>query len=458
MRGAPGGTPPGSPFSIPSLKGSWTVGTIAMILYLFVVHSYKVNAAQEVLFVGICGVMLFTRPLRVSPSMMWFAAFLAWTLITLPASLAPATSWDEWFNSFKVWMIMFLMYNAVRTQGQMRLIILAWLGLFALYPVRGTLFNFVSGNESFGRYAWNFTFANYNDLAALTLLPLAMAVDRLKSAEAKWIKLCAMAGLLVLPFIVLISQSRGGMLGLAAFFIFLIARSRQRIRMIIAMVVIGLGAVMFAPQAVWDRIVGMKALRSTETLNESDSSAQQRWAIMQVAAKIAASNPVVGVGLGAYKDAHEKVSQTRVEWDIATGRRDSHNTYLHVAAENGVIGLVLFLMIFVSPYNELRKASRASRKSNAPGDREMVARFEAYQAALVGLAVCAIFGSLGGLSFPYLFVTLAAAAVRMPGALYSPNGLQKSSPTVPSGQQPRPMTPRFRGGWRPPQTGHLLGP
>ncbi|MGV3710154.1 MAG: O-antigen ligase family protein [Gemmatimonas sp.] len=416
---------------------------ISLVFYLFIIHSFKINAAQATLTIGLVGVALFSRPLRIAPAMTWYAVFLAWALVTMPVSDRFAVSWDAWFNAFKVWLIMLLIYNAVRTQGQYRLFMLAWLAMFAFYPVRGTLFNFASGNSHFGRYSWNFTFNNFNDLAAITLIPLAFAVDRLRSAEAKWIKLCALAGLVVLPFIVLITQSRGGMLGMAAFFLFMLARSRQRVRMVIALTVVAFGAVMFAPQAVWDRIVGMKALRSTETLDESDSSAQQRWVIMHVAATVAAAHPVVGVGIGAYPYTHQKFALRRAEWAIAQGQRDSHNTYLRVAAENGVLGLALFMMVFITTFNELRKTARSMKGSSDPNDREIAERCHAHQAAMVGLAVCAVFGSLDSMVFPFLLVATAATAVRLPRASTS----QSQSPSTVMDAQPQ--QPRFRGGWRP---------
>ena len=123
---------------------------------------------------------------------------------------------------------MFLALNAIRTPRQHRLVTLAWLGMFALYPVRGTLVNFLTGNGAFGRYGWNYQFGNFNDMAALTLIPLAMSMERLRAPEKRWVKICALFGVVALPFVILITQSRAGMLGLAAMMLFLLARSRFR--------------------------------------------------------------------------------------------------------------------------------------------------------------------------------------------------------------------------------------
>ncbi|MBC8088321.1 MAG: hypothetical protein H7Z40_13715, partial [Phycisphaerae bacterium] len=198
----------GAPLQPPPLKGAYTVGTVSLMIYLYIVHSFKLDAASVVLTVGLLGICLFVRPLRISPSLMWYGAFLGWALVTLPLSNYKAEAWDSWIIAFKLWLIVFLAYNAIKTPGQLRLIMLTWLVVFALYPVRGTLLNFLFGYSTFGRYAWNFTFANFNDLSAYTLIPLGFAVDRLRSAEAKWVKLGALGGLILLPFITLLTQSR----------------------------------------------------------------------------------------------------------------------------------------------------------------------------------------------------------------------------------------------------------
>lgn len=429
----------------PSLKGAWSVGTITFIFYLFIIHSFKVNAAQATLVTGIVSVLLLARPLRISPSMKWYALFLVWSLITLPLSNKLAISWEAWLNVFKIWLICFMLYNIVRTPGQYRLIALAWLAMFAFYPVRGTLVNFLIGSSSFGRYAWNFTFSNFNDLAALTILPMALTTDRLRSSENKFIKLCALAGMLVLPFIVLITQSRGGLLGMGMFFAYMLARSKQKLRISLALVAIGFGAVMFAPQSAWERFAGMKNLTDTSNIQDADGSAAQRFTILKIALNVSKDNALVGVGIGAYPYSHALYALKRSEWASARGARDTHNTYVHVFAETGLIGFSLFFMTFFSAYKELASTARRLKKSTDPADKEMRDRCQAFQAGFVGFAVCAIFGSLDTMVFPFLFITLAAAAVRIPRASTAPVGPTRAAP-VPASM------PRFRGGWRPPQT------
>lgn len=384
----------------------WTVSLIALTGYLFVVHSYKLNIGSVCIVIGLLAVMLKERPILFSAPIKWYAAYLGWSLLLLPLSMDMGVSWQAWVDSLKLMLIMFLALNAIKNEKQHRVFTLAYLAFFAFYPVRGTLFNFLTGQSHFGRYAWNFTFSNFNDLAALTLIPLAFSIDRLRSAEKKWIKLCAAAGLLVLPFIILITESRGGMLGAAVFLLYLLARSRHRIRLGIALTVVGIGAAAFAPQSVWDRILGMQHLTSVETLGEADSSAEQRYLIWQVAGAVIKDNPL-GVGIGAYPLAHQRYARYKREWAFARGARDSHNAYLRIFAEGGIIALGLFMMIFVTSFRELMKTKRRLKNSALPEDKIVADRCLFYQAAFLGLAVCAVFGSLETVVFPFLLVSMS---------------------------------------------------
>lgn len=389
---------------------------MCVIVYMWVQHSFKLNIVMESIVVGLLAVLIYEKPNYFPEPLKWFAAFLTWTLFTVPLSQDPEFAWPAWVDAFKVLLITFLVINAVRNQKQHRVFTLAWLGLFAFYPVRGTMLNFLLHQDISGRYGWNFTFANFNDLAALTLIPLALTLDRLRTRDKKWIKMSAYAGLMILPFIVLITQSRGGMLGASAFLLFLLARSRYKLRIFVTIGLIAVGGLLFAPAAVWDRYSGMQYLASTDTeeLDQADTSAGQRFVIMQVALAVIARNPF-GVGIGDYPQVHRRMARLRPEFVRARGGRDAHNTYLRVAAEGGLIGFGLFMMIFVSTWRGLTKLGNGVKGSAVPADRELADRVQAYKAAFVGLGVCALFGSLQMMVFPYLLVALCAVTIRIYG-------------------------------------------
>ncbi|MEO7999687.1 MAG: O-antigen ligase family protein [Gemmatimonadaceae bacterium] len=420
------------------VKG-WTLALFCVVVYLWLQHSFKLNIVSETIVIGLLAVLINEKPDYFPEPLKWHAAFLTWSLFTLPLSDDPSISWAAWMDALKILVITFLVLSTVTNKKQHRIFTLAWLALFAFYPVRGVMLNFITHQAISGRYGWNFTFANFNDLAALTLIPLALALDRLRTADKKWIKMSAFAGLMVLPFIVMITQSRGGLLGMCAFLIFLLARSRYRARLFVAIGFIAAAGVLFAPSSVWDRYEGMQHLASTDTdeLDQADTSAGQRFIIMQVALAVIARNPL-GVGIGDYPNVHRRMARTRAAFARARGGRDAHNTYLRVAAEGGLIGFGLFMMIFVSTWRGLTKLAAGVKGSTVPADRELADRCQSYKAAFVGLGVCALFGSLQMMVFPYLLVALCAATMRIYGKP-APQRVRRFKPIPQPTFQPRPI-------------------
>src|SRR5205807_10034040 len=91
------------------------------------------------------------------------------------------------------------------------------------------------------------------------------------------------------------------------------------------------------PTSVWERLSGIAKLTSVETIAQADpeGSAEQRFEIQKVGWQIFVDNPVFGVGVGAYPLENARYAP-------ALGTRDTHNTYLNLAAEVGLPGLVLW--------------------------------------------------------------------------------------------------------------------
>src|SRR6202008_71981 len=88
----------------------------------------------------------------------------------------------------------------------------------------------------------------------------------------------------------------------------------------------------------WQRMGGLAKATNVETSGQMDpeGSARERFAVMQTALRILGDHPVLGVGLGAYQ-------RVNAEYSPSIGRKDTHKTYLNVATETGIPGLLIFL-------------------------------------------------------------------------------------------------------------------
>ncbi len=386
-----------------------TVALFGLAIYLFCVHSFKLPIASAGIGIGLLGVLLNAKGLTFPAPFLYMAAFLGWCAIGATMSQFPGLVGDTLVDYLKILLIFFVAINASKTISQLAVFAGIWVLMFGLYPARGTYFNFLSGIGTFGRYGWNFSFANYNDLAAYAILALALSAFLLAGRFPRWVRIGAMISTAGLALLVVITQSRGAFVGLVLAFGFMLVRSRSRTRLIKFGALAALGIVLMAPGAVWERFSRMKFLFDTDTIGEADSSAEQRYVLLQIATTIAKEHLVSGVGLGAYSEAHGMYAEERQEWQMGRGNRDAHNMYVSLVAESGLPGLALFLCMLGSALLRAMRTERALR-TRFPLEAEQlrILRF-----GLVAYLIAATFGSFHRVSFLYLYLAVLWSAATL---------------------------------------------
>jgi O-antigen ligase len=290
---------------------------------------------------------------------------------------------------------MLIVVNALQTEGQLGFYLLFFVGCFVLFPVRGTL---VGGDDVQGRAVWNYIYSNPNDLATLCLIALGVALGLLFSKSSRaLVRLGGGISAILLLVVILLTQSRGAFIGLVAGMgpAFIWSGLKRPVRLLLSVGILALVISLVIPASVWERLSGIEKLTSEATIAQADpeGSAEQRFEIQKVALQIVVDNPVFGVGLGAYPLANARYAPE-------LGRKDAHNTYLNLAAELGLPGLVLWCALVLSV---LRYAYR-SRRLAAPG--ELATQQAWIERALWAYLVASMFGSYAKLTFPYLLLAV----------------------------------------------------
>ncbi|MFN2315436.1 MAG: O-antigen ligase family protein [Gemmatimonadales bacterium] len=392
----------------------WSAAFIGVTVYLWVVHSAKAAIGTYGLLLGLIGIFVQAERLRVPPALLWFGAWVLWAAATTPMAVNPAVTWDATIDLAKLWLIFLVAANVAHSRRQLATLIVVWLGIYALYPVRGTFFNFIFGIQIFGRYAWNFIFANPNDLAALTLLILALAVATLQGEQRlKWIRYSALAGVIILPILIVITQSRGGILALGTFGLMVLVQYRREAKGL-AITALAAGALyLVAPPDVWGRLAGLTSAGDPTTLREVDveGSAEQRFEIWKVAVAIAKDHPVAGVGVGSYPAVHAEYASTGSFDLTARGQRDTHSIYLNTLAETGVIGLLLLLAMLASALWQGWRTVVRLRLTDPVASRQIATLV----VGLVAFMQAGIFGSLHRIAFPYIYIGILVSAIAILG-------------------------------------------
>jgi putative inorganic carbon (hco3(-)) transporter len=359
------------------------------------------------IYLALLGLALRPQDLSFPPPLRWALAFLLWVALTAVLAIAPETAGDALVERLKALVIFFVVINAVRTPQQLRFYILLILVAFLIYPVRGALQNYVHGDTVFGRAVWNKIYANANDLASITLLmtglALAIATVKTQSARVRWAVALTVPVMLSL---LLLTQSRGAFLGLlVGFGPTVVAQIRKRPSLAGPVLIVACVIAVLVPAAAWHRLEGITKLTSAATIAQADTqgSAENRLQIMKTAWHIFITHPVVGVGIGCYNEANERYAPE-------LGKRDAHNTYLGLAAETGLPGLLLWLGLVGSVWRQVRRRRQAIEAD----DRTIAVLW--IERAVVAYLVAGLFASYSGLTVLYLFLGILWVAANVLGS------------------------------------------
>ena len=271
------------------------------------------------------------------PKFVWHAPsilmviFLCWCGITTIFAINPSAS-EELMRFFKILLTVLMALMILRSKNHIIILVTVIAGSIGFFSIKGGVFAVLTG----GSYrVWgppdSFIEGN-NELALATLMVLPLMFFLLTEVKNKWIKFALMAGIGFSVLSVIASYSRGAFLAMIVTAAFLWLKSRIKIPLAMIGFIFGLAALPMIPQHWWDR------MNTIETY-EQDASAMGRINSWAMAFNLAKSRPLGGgfrtfgpTAFGLYALNPSKV-------------HDAHSIYFEVMAEQGFIGLLLFLGI-----------------------------------------------------------------------------------------------------------------
>ena len=374
---------------------------IGLAVFTLVVVTTRFAIAEVGIIVALIGLLLRPGDLRFPAPFWWAMGLVAWAFATAPFSLHPEIAQQVAIERLKVFVVFLVVVNTLRTGRYLRRYCLFILVCFLLFPVRGTIEDFIGGNTLFGRAIWRKLYENPNDLAAIFLLAfgLAISVVAIKQERAR-IRFGVAVLSLTMFVVILLTQSRGVFIGLVlGMGPASLGTVWKRPALVFGVVVlVGLGGVMM-PDAVWTRLSGISKLTNTATIAQADpeGSAAQRWEINKTAFRIFKDHPVTGIGIGCYPWANRLYAPK-------LGLRDTHDTYMNLAVELGVPGLLLWLGMIASVLRRWRRANSAHAGDALPIQAAWIDR------AVIGFLVAGFFGTYSGITMLYLMLGILWSA------------------------------------------------
>ena len=261
-----------------------TFGVFWLLAFCFVAFSQKLPLGPVAGAAAIVAAALRGKEFAVPPFYRWYLGYIAIGAMGWFTTRYPSVVSEELFEGVKIALLGIAAWNVIYTPRSARTFVVWYLALFALYPVRGALYNYVHGFTEFGRIAWNFYFRNPNDLAMTCFLPLGLCGYVIFVEKGRWLRWSAWIGVVVITGVQMLTQSRGAMLSLGAGILYFAMHTKRRVRALLVIGALCAVAVAATPSHVWDRLAGLSNL-SSEDLSKVDPehSAAGRVTLMRLA-------------------------------------------------------------------------------------------------------------------------------------------------------------------------------
>ena len=310
-----------------------TMGVVALVLLSFVSFVAKMLTSDDFTF-------------RHTPLDTPVAIFSLILFISSVTSFSPVSSIKIFLVYFAFILGFYLTVNAVRTKKQLYALITSMLfagAIVAIYGIYQHIFGFAEGTtwtdtEMFEDIETRVisTFGNPNVLGEYLLLLIPVAAGFVLSRPSKYNSVISLIVTALLSLCMVYTYSRGNWIGLIVaiilFFMFYDGR------------IIWLGVLfaffipMILPQNVIDRFLSVG--------NTKDTSTSYRVYIWMGSIAMLKDYWMSGIGLGS--DAFNMIYPFYSYAGIVAPH--AHNLYLHIMVENGILGMLGFVIIIITYY------------------------------------------------------------------------------------------------------------
>lgn len=308
--------------------------------------------------------------------MLWYGSFMR----QLPWPVMPSDMrFALWKNTIEMPLLFIIVTAAVKDVKQMK--ILLALMMITVFRANLGFYHTLSGRDlsHFSnqlRYAGVFGYAGQNGLAAFMAEWLTFLLAIYAGVRSIPYKLLVYASIFLAGYCVLLCFSRGAYIGIIAGLVFLGLAKHRKYLIVVAILLATWQTIV--PDAVRDRVL------MTYSGHEVESSANERLQLWEDAFTIIPEHPILGTGFDTYRFLGRSADYN-----------DTHNYYVKVTVETGLIGLGLFLYLL---WIMFREGIHLFRSSDDPF-------FQSLGLSFAGLIVCVLFVNIFGDRWLYQQIT-----------------------------------------------------
>lgn len=327
---------------------------------------------------------LRNRPFESGLGTRALTAYLLLMLVTVPFAAFPDLALTRVYDFFRYVAIFAIIVAIVDSIDKLRAFL--WMFIIQVGWISWSARSYFTGARLDGVGPGDAGDANGLAVLALSAVPfLLVFLRRGKKVER-------VASLLLLPVILncfVMTRSRGGFIGMAvALVLFFVLERDKKIKRLLVLLSCGAMAMVFilADQSFKDRLLNL----SRQDISSEEAGAG-RVGIWKYGVGMVKDYPLGAGGWGFLYLSPDYLPEELIEKNV--GLRASHNTVLLVLVEQGVVGLVLFLLLTYQLIACCRKAKAALLRDTytVPPDGDQLNVYVYANASLA--TICAIFAA-----------------------------------------------------------------
>lgn len=321
----------------------------------------------------------------------WLLALFSLVVIASSIGAFYPMSSLEWFPNYFPWLVIYILVaNVVNTEERFLLFMLT----FLLYSFK--MSQFATRSWAMGGFAWRdwgtsgapgfFQNSGEFGIQMCVFLPLMIAfIQALGEHWRPWQRWVGWAVAATAVTGMVASSSRGAVLGGAAVGLWIVAKSKKKVRGLIMIIAFAGVAYAITPPEQKARFEAMG----------SDPTSLTRTTYWKHGLEMMRDYPILGIGFGNWTPYHSVI--------YGTGQLP-HNIFIQAGAELGVTGLLVFVALLGWTFVINRDTRRVAATM---GDRGRFAHYMAHglDGAMVGFVVSGFFVTV--LYYPYFWINLA---------------------------------------------------
>jgi probable O-glycosylation ligase (exosortase A-associated) len=350
----------------------------------------------------------------------------AYFLFTTFFAIHQLEAWDQFIKVTKI--LVLSLFTVVLLQDRMRLRLLLCVIAFSIgfFGLKGGVWAIMTGggNMVLGPPG---TFISGNTEIGLALnMVLPFFVYLMRDEQVPYLKWLWRAMFLFSVVAILITYSRGALLGLGVVLAMLFLKSRLKLVVLLMMALAVPVLLSTLPEKWFGRM-------ETIQTYEQDKSAVNRLKAWKVSYKMALDRPITGYGFRPFS------REIYLRYDPEYGPRsgDAHSIFFQVLAEHGFVGLGLYCGLILSALLTLRRVRRFTR-----GRGDLMWANQYTQMVQASIFAYLANGAFLSMSYFDLFYALIAITVLLERLVHAQPAEDREAPAVAVGQ----AVPALRAG------------